>query len=213
MGRPFNQAEKEKIKDNLLVKGRDLFAKKGLKNTSVEELTRASGIALGSFYAFYNSKEELYFDILESEEKTISKIIEKQLISFDMTRKNFKHFLLKTIDLITGNPLLKTLLNAKDYQELIAKIPESRYQRHLKQEYLFTDKLIKPFQESKHMSQVRPEILSGLLHALFLLQFHRQEIGKKVFPDMFELLIDMISDTLIKNGGKNLEEKKDTYSE
>jgi AcrR family transcriptional regulator len=212
MGRPFNEEEKENIKNNLLEKGRYLFAKKGLKNTTVEELTQAAGIAQGSFYTFYGSKEELYFEILESEEKHISGLLEKQLLSFDMTRKNFKRFLLQTIDMITGNSLLITLLNVKDYQSLISKIPEEKFQKHLHKEYQFTDRLINRFQENKHMKHVRPEILSGLLHALFLLQLHRNEIGTDIFPDMFELLIDMISDTLINNGIKNFDKEEDKYS-
>jgi AcrR family transcriptional regulator len=211
MGRAFTEEEKIKIKTILLEKGRTLFAEKGLKNTSVEELTHASSISPGSFYAFYNSKEELYFDILESEEIEISKTIETHLSSFDMTRKNFKKILLQVIDLITSNTLLITLLNLKEYQGLISKIPKDKYQRHLDQEYLFTEKLISRFQESKGMINVRPDILSGLLHALFLLQLHKEEIGNKVFPDMFELLIDALSDTLVTNGSKNFDEKKDKH--
>ncbi len=193
-------------------KGRTLFARKGLRNTSVEELTHASRISPGSFYAFYNSKEELYFDILESEEIKISETIETHLSSFDMTRKNFKKILLQIIDLITSNTLLVTLLNLKEYQGLVSKIPKDKYQRHLNQEYLFTDKLISRFQESKRMINVRPDIFSSLLHALFLIQLHKDEIGNKVFPDMFELLVDALSDTLVTTGSKNLEEAKDKYS-
>jgi hypothetical protein len=129
-----------------------------------------------------------------------------------MTRKNFKRFLLKTIGLITGNPLLVNLLNVKDYRALISKIPEDKFKKHLHREYQFTDRLINRFQKNKHMKHVRPEILSGLLHALFLLQLHRNEIGKDVFPDMFELLIDMISDTLINYGIKNFNVVEDKYS-
>ncbi|MBN2534202.1 MAG: TetR/AcrR family transcriptional regulator [Spirochaetales bacterium] len=212
MGRPFNEDEKEAIKNNLLEKGRALFVKKGLKNTTIEELTQSSGIAQGSFYAFYGSKEELYFEILESEEKQISQLIEKQLLSFDMTRRNFKKFLFQTIELITGNPLLISLLNVNDYQAMISKIPDEKLQEHLRKEYKFTDRLIYQFQKEKYMKHIRPEILSGLLYALFLLQLHRDEIGTGVFTDMFEFLIDIISDTLINNGMKNFNETEDDYS-
>lgn len=37
----------------------------GMKKTSVEQLTRAVGIAKGSFYKFYESKEMLFFAVLE----------------------------------------------------------------------------------------------------------------------------------------------------
>jgi AcrR family transcriptional regulator len=212
MGRPFNEGEKETIKNNLLEKGRDLFARKELRKTSVGELTRAVGIAQGSFYAFYNSKEELYFEILESEEKQISAIIEKNLHLIEMTRGEFKQFLLQTIDLIISNPFLKKMLDEKKYRALISKIPKGKFQKHLQEEYQFTNRLVNKFQEQEHMRQIKPEILSGLLYALFLLQLHRDEIGKEVFPEMFEFLIDIISDTLINNGKKNFDETEEKYS-
>ena len=37
-----------------------------MKKTSVEQLTKAVGIAKGSFYKFYESKEMLFFAVLES---------------------------------------------------------------------------------------------------------------------------------------------------
>ena len=36
-----------------------------LKKTSVDQLTKAVGIAKGSFYKFYESKEILFFAVLE----------------------------------------------------------------------------------------------------------------------------------------------------
>jgi AcrR family transcriptional regulator len=212
MGRPFNESDKEAIKNNLLEKGRKLFARKGLKKTSVGELTRSVGIAQGSFYAFYDSKEELYFEILESEEKQISALVKKNLCVIEMTRREFKQFLLQTVDLIIDNPFLKEMLDERNYRSLISKIPENKFQRHLQEEYQFTSRLVNKFQEQEHMKQIKPEILSGLLYALFLLQLHREEIGKAVFPDVSEFLIDIISDALINNGKKNFDETEEKYS-
>jgi AcrR family transcriptional regulator len=211
MGRPFNTKEKKDINKSLLKNGRDLYLKNGLKNTTVEELTQAAGIAQGSFYAFYSSKEELYFEILELEEEKIAKQIENQLLSLDMTRKNFKDFLQDTITLITGNPLLVTLLNGKDFSSLILKIPKEKYDKHLQSEYRFAHRLVNRFQEKGLMKYIMPDILSALLNSLFLLKLHTDEIGTDIFPLMFEFLIDMISDTLINNGTKNVDETGDKY--
>ena len=72
MSRSFSDQEKNMIRTVLLEKGRELFARHGLKKTAVGELTAAAGIAQGSFYVFFNSKEELYFEILEMEEAKLS---------------------------------------------------------------------------------------------------------------------------------------------
>jgi len=69
MTRSFSDAEKRDITKQLLSRGKELFERYGLKKTSVEELTRAVGIGQGSFYIFFDSKEELFFEILDAEER------------------------------------------------------------------------------------------------------------------------------------------------
>ncbi|WP_145026657.1 TetR/AcrR family transcriptional regulator [Paenibacillus sp. Y412MC10] len=59
-----------------------LFAAQGLKKTSLEQLTAATGIAKSTFYAFYDSKEAMYLDLLELEaagmEESVWAAVEKQ---------------------------------------------------------------------------------------------------------------------------------------
>ena len=75
MPKGFTIEEKKIIKNNLIEKGAEFFGIYGLKKTNVEDITNAVGIAKGSFYSFYNSKEELFLDVLtQAEEKMIKKI-------------------------------------------------------------------------------------------------------------------------------------------
>ncbi len=61
----FNVNEKTIIQDKLYAEGERLFSQHGIKKVTVDDLVKAAGIAKGSFYAFYENKECLYFDILE----------------------------------------------------------------------------------------------------------------------------------------------------
>lgn len=60
----FTTTERETISANLFETGEKLFCEYGLRKLTVEKITMTIGIAKGSFYAFYESKEALYFDIL-----------------------------------------------------------------------------------------------------------------------------------------------------
>ncbi len=71
MPRGFSDKEKIMIQESLMENGKRLFSSYGLKKTSISDITRAAGIAQGSFYNFFDSKEELYFEILEAEEQTM----------------------------------------------------------------------------------------------------------------------------------------------
>lgn len=59
----FGDNEKGIIRQRLMSEGERLFTAFGLKKVSIDELVQAVGIAKGSFYSFYQSKEHLYMDI------------------------------------------------------------------------------------------------------------------------------------------------------
>ena len=59
----FSELERERIRQKLMVEGERLFTTFGIKKVSIDEIVRASGIAKGTFYAFYPSKEHHYMDI------------------------------------------------------------------------------------------------------------------------------------------------------
>ena len=62
----FTDYETEQLRKALLKETRHCAVTLGMKKTSVEQLTKAVGIAKGSFYKFYESKEMAFFAVLES---------------------------------------------------------------------------------------------------------------------------------------------------
>ncbi|KPU44438.1 DNA-binding transcriptional repressor AcrR [Oxobacter pfennigii] len=65
----FSEAEKEIIKQKLLSEAERLFTVYGIKKVSIDELVQATGIAKGSFYSFYSSKEQLFIEIVFNMQK------------------------------------------------------------------------------------------------------------------------------------------------
>ena len=61
----FTEDQNETIRRDLIREARRCGVTIGMKKTSVEQLTRAVGIAKGSFYKFFPSKELLLFAVLE----------------------------------------------------------------------------------------------------------------------------------------------------
>ena len=57
--------EKEAKKDKIIEKSMELFREKGYHTTKVEEITKALGISKGNFYTYFNSKEEVLYEILD----------------------------------------------------------------------------------------------------------------------------------------------------
>ena len=59
----FTDYETEQLRRALLKETRHCAVTLGMKKTSVDQLTKAVGIAKGSFYKFYESKEMLFFAV------------------------------------------------------------------------------------------------------------------------------------------------------
>jgi len=54
MPRAFTDPERDAIRARLMDAGRELFARRGIRATTVEQLARAAGISKGAFYLFPN---------------------------------------------------------------------------------------------------------------------------------------------------------------
>lgn len=57
--------EKNKQKEKLFTKGRELLTTYGIRKTSVEDITKAANMAKGSFYQHFESKEIFFIELIE----------------------------------------------------------------------------------------------------------------------------------------------------
>lgn len=71
MPKSFNEHERKIIKQSLITIGASLLKTKNIRQITVEEITQGANISKGSFYSFYNSREELFWDIIKSEEQQL----------------------------------------------------------------------------------------------------------------------------------------------
>lgn len=81
----------------------EVFLEKGYKNTNISEIAKRAGIAVGSFYKYYQSKEELFLQTYQKENERVR----KQLI--DIVHWNEKP--VDVIDELFSNTLEYTLNN------------------------------------------------------------------------------------------------------
>lgn len=68
MPKAFEDAERDQIRTRLMAVGFEHFDRLGIRAARVDDICREVGIAKGSFYAFFPSKEELFMSIVEQRE-------------------------------------------------------------------------------------------------------------------------------------------------
>jgi len=126
----FSEKEKEMIKNNILVKSKELFTNFGLKKTSIDEIVHACGIGKGTFYKFFDSKEELYLEVLEKEELFRDHYIKQMMDSKLPPKEAFKEFLTNCLSYIKDNPLIQRSLDSIEMEYLFRKLPKEKIEKH-----------------------------------------------------------------------------------
>ncbi len=203
MARGFNSKEKQAIRLSLIEQGRELFNKFGFKKTSILDITKNVGIAQGTFYKFFHSKEELYFVILEMEEQKLR----EQFTAVDIfTEKDpkqaMKNILRQMIETIEENALIRELFIGNTMVHIVKNISSELLDEHYQNDSFAIEPLLEKLKQAGFIVEKEPEIVASILRSFFLLTLHKKEIGKDVFDETMDVFIDLIIDGLVKEEGK-----------
>jgi AcrR family transcriptional regulator len=64
--KPRQQVDRDARRQSLVDAARDLFAQKGYHATTVDDITRAAGVAKGTFYLYFTEKREVYYEVVRA---------------------------------------------------------------------------------------------------------------------------------------------------
>ena len=65
-----------KTRQKLVDVARQLFAKNGLENTTMNDIAQASGKGRRTLYPYFKSKDDIYFAVIESELERLSDMLD-----------------------------------------------------------------------------------------------------------------------------------------
>lgn len=208
MPKGFTDQEKKIIKEELIEKGTEIFGTYGLKKTNIEDLTKAVGIAKGSFYSFYESKEDLFLDILKQAENKLIKEMRMLLKKMKKEPKEtFKDFLRFHFKVSKENPIIQQVTDKTTRDYLIRKLQNNPKLLKLTQTYDYLPQFIEIWQKEGFLINKDSQLLAGLLKAIFTIGLEDETIeyiGRKNYPEIIEILIDIITEYMINlDSGKN----------
>lgn len=129
----FSENEKSMIQEKLYSEGERLFITHGIKKVTVDDLVKAAGIAKGSYYAFYSSKEHLYMDIVgKLQEKMWRELDEflklhRSLPPIELTKQCFMWMFSQ----LERYPMLK-MADGETAEYLYRKLPREIIEAHVK---------------------------------------------------------------------------------
>lgn len=121
----FSQEDKEQIRRQLLRDGRAMMLARGITKTNIEELAGQAGIAKGTFYHFFPSKQAFILEIIHAYQD--EKLVQLQQLAADKKGKLTLEEVLswyKTLYRPQENPLYH--FSKKDMDWIMTKIPPER---------------------------------------------------------------------------------------
>lgn len=198
MPKGFTEHEKAQIQAALLAKGRELFGLHGVRKTNVEDLTRAVGISKGAFYLFYDSKETLFFTILQQFEADYrQRMLDALAPGPQPVRTRVQLALRQAVTLWRAHPLFAQLAS-DDLAYLTRKLSPEQLQAGVDDDIAFSSTFLAACRAAGLPVTADPRLVTGLLRALVLLNLHEQEIGTDIFPEVIDVLVAQIVSYLVE---------------
>jgi AcrR family transcriptional regulator len=184
----FTEEEKSFVRNKLIEAAKACLATTGIKKTTVEQLSRAAGISKGAFYLFYDSKELLFLDALESIQTKIHQTLISEMKRHKNKREAFVQLIKKMFE--DFRPILNVLAN-EEYEVLLRRVPQERINQHIEMD----DRASRLFSEEISGNKMDAELLSAVLRMLMLGMLHQYEVGSRA-EEAFDYLLEAVADKI-----------------
>lgn len=181
----FSEQENKEIRENLIAEARKYALTLGMRKTSVEELTDAVGISKGSFYKYFNSKELLFFTVLEeihSELYAVAKETEERYASLSASERATET-LLAVCERLSETGAMRFI--ESDAESILRRIPEDVKNAHYHDDETHITELLR---EGGLFPEGGTELAAAVVRGLILTVSHKNEIGER-YPEVLRLLI------------------------
>lgn len=187
MPNAFTEEESKRIRQELILAGIRLSKELGVQKMSVEKLTEAVGIAKGSFYLFFGSKEDFILEVAAYASEETQKMLLKKLngrtqMSAHEFMEFFNEYLHSDLDLMNG-------LTVSDFYWL---------KNHIKKQVLFDpDMQIKTAQFWLSLiSNVREGVDTGtfvnLIKSIYAIREHSDTMVTASLENSVQILLHTI---------------------
>ncbi|NLY44903.1 MAG: TetR/AcrR family transcriptional regulator [Tissierella sp.] len=190
----FSHSEREFIRKKLNEVAYDCLMKYGVKKTTVDQIVQMTGISKGSFYNFYDSKEILFFTVLEEFQKSIIDELTTKLEAEDMGIDQFAELIYELYQKARRSFIMNIIQN-NEFEYLMRKIPKDLIIRHHSLDDIFAKKI---FSNIKMKDDVHIDTVTASLRAIFMTMVHIKEIGEEDFDEVLKLLIKGLAVQIIE---------------
>jgi|YelNatPaOPRAMG01_1025707.scaffolds.fasta_scaffold00123_3 TetR/AcrR family fatty acid metabolism transcriptional regulator len=144
-----SEAKRRRIKEVAL----RVFAEKGFAKARISEIARQAGVADGTIYLYYKSKDDLLIRIFEEEMDGIIPQVRERVAKGRSAREKLSSFIDAHFEIVESRPDLATVL------EIELRQSNTFVRNHLKQKFKeYLDIIAEIVLEGQQRGEIRPDI-------------------------------------------------------
>lgn len=179
-----------------------LFSEKGFKDTNISAITKAAKIAVGTFYLYYSSKEQLFMDIFRQENTALK---QHCLEKMDLTQSPLvimRQLLRLNMEGILSSPILREWYQSEEFRKIERVYREEHAIESLDFLYDTFLQLVRQWQaEGRMRSDIDSLMIMKIFESIINIDTHKDEIGLEYFPELLDRLTELVMKGLMDCSG------------
>lgn len=182
-------------------RGKDCFARYGVKKTGIDDLTEGLGISKSSFYSFFDSKEDLFLQVFKEEQETLREsILENSFFKYRTEPdKAIRAYLQYVLNIVNNHPIWRKVFIEKEHLELkILRSSEEEVKKICRDNVAMILPFFEEWTASGLLIDKTPRILAETTQAVLSLIHFRNEIEESDFPEIMDIFIDLLAENIVK---------------
>lgn len=197
----FNDKERTRIREDLLQTGAKRLGKYGPKKTTITDITDPVGISKPMFYRFFDSKADLYLEILQRESEVFYENAYAELEGVTDPCEGLKRLLQCYREYLEDNPLVQQTFTQENYREIFRNVSPEVLEQIQREGVADIMPLIESLQEQNtgSFAEYEPATVLGVLSTIALQVLHKDR-----YDEYQEGYYEQIMDLLIKSLAKGL---------
>ena len=187
MPKTLTESERTYIRARLKAETEKSLATYGIRKTTIDELVKRVGIPKGTFYLFYESKEQLLFEVImdfdrEAQEQMLEEV--KALPSVPDVEE-FTDVILRLYRKV-NHSFLPRLLQSGELEYFMRTVPPELSRQHAERDREAMNRMFAAF---PGMQSDRAEVLGAAFRGVFITMLFQDEIGVDIYEDALRVLI------------------------
>jgi len=195
-----NQEPSEELKKKIFETARELFREQGFQAAGVRGIILRIGISIGTFYNYFQSKEELFLLIyldenqreLNATYKRVPELLDEGIEPIEVIRLLIREFFHTAL----GNPILREFFNRDQFDRIVEKLTPEMDARYREQVFPPLIQYFKGWIEEGSIKPVSLDFFFALVNGLAFVVANRKSIGEEHFPQVLDFMIDGIVENL-----------------